>query len=50
MLMKLVRGGNKMGKGDIVISDLCFIKFTKAIRLDVYTFDNVLVYERDNLI
>jgi len=35
---------------DIVISDLCFIKFTKEVKLDIYTFDNVLVYERDNLI
>ena len=35
---------------DMVISDLCFIKFTKEVRLNIYTFDNVLVYERDNLI
>ena len=35
---------------DVVISDLCFIKFTKDIKLDIYTFDNVLIYERDNLI
>lgn len=35
---------------DIVISDLCFIKFTKEVKLDIYTFDNVLIYERDNLI
>lgn len=35
---------------DIVISDLCFIKFTKEIKLGIYTFDNVLIYERDNLI
>lgn len=35
---------------DIVISDLCFIKFTKEVKLDIYTFDNVNIYERDNLI
>ena len=35
---------------DIVISDLCFIKFTKKIKLDIYTFDKVSIYERDNLI
>lgn len=35
---------------DVVISDLCFIKFTKEVKLDIYTYDNVLVYERDNLI
>jgi len=35
---------------DIVISDLCFIKFTNEIKLNIYTFDNVLIYERDNLI
>lgn len=35
---------------DIVISDLCFIKFTKEVKLNIYTFDNVLIYERDNLI
>jgi len=35
---------------DIVISDLCFIKFTKEVELDIYTFENVLIYDRDNLI
>jgi len=35
---------------DIVISDLCFIKFTNEVKLDIYTFDNVLIYGRDNLI
>lgn len=35
---------------DIVISDLCFIKFTNKVNLNVYTYDGVLVYERDNLI
>ena len=35
---------------DIVISDLCFIKFTNKVDLKIYTFDNVLIYERDNLI
>ena len=35
---------------DVVISDLCFIKFTKEVNLDIYTFENVFIYERDNLI
>ena len=35
---------------DIVISDLCFIKFTKEVKLNIYTFDNVMIYDRDNLI
>lgn len=35
---------------DIVISDLCFIKFTKEVNLDIYLVNDVLIYERDNLI
>ena len=35
---------------DIVIEDLCFIKFTKACQIDVYTPYQVNIYERDNLI
>lgn len=35
---------------DIVISDLCFIKFTKKVELNIYSNYDVLVYERDNLI
>jgi len=35
---------------DIVISDLCFIKFTKSVKLNIYTYPGLLVYERDNLI
>ena len=35
---------------DIVISDLCFLKFTKEVKLNIYTYDNVDIYERDNLI
>ena len=35
---------------DIVISDLCFIKFTNEVKLDIYTYDTVDIYERDNLI
>jgi len=35
---------------DIVISDLCFIKFTNGIKLHIYTYDKVMIYERDNLI
>ena len=35
---------------DIVISDLCFIKFTKKVELNIYSNYDVLIYERDNLI
>ena len=35
---------------DIVISDLCFIKFTKNVDLNIYSNYDVLIYERDNLI
>lgn len=35
---------------DIVIEDLCFIKFTKECKIDVYTPYQVNIYERDNLI
>ena len=35
---------------DIVIPDLCFIKFTKSIRLNVYIKDNVIIKSRKNLI
>lgn len=35
---------------DIVIEDLCFIKFTKECKIDIYTSYNIKVYERDNLI
>lgn len=35
---------------DIVIEDLCFIKFTKKCKIDIYTPLKVNVYERDNLI
>ena len=35
---------------DIVISDLCFIKFTNNISLRLYTYSDVLIYERDNMI
>lgn len=35
---------------DIVISDLCFIKFTKEVELNIYSINDVLIYERDNLI
>lgn len=35
---------------DIVIEDLCFIKFTKKCKIDIYTPLKVNIYERDNLI
>jgi len=35
---------------DIVIEDLCFIKFTKECKIDIYTPYKVNIYERDNLI
>lgn len=35
---------------DIVIEDLCFIKFTKECNIDIYSPYQVNIYERDNLI
>lgn len=35
---------------DIVVSDLCFIKFTKGANIDIYSLYDVDIYERDNLI
>lgn len=35
---------------DIVIEDLCFIKFTKECKIDIYTPLKVNIYDRDNLI
>lgn len=35
---------------DIVVEGLCFIKFTKKCKVDVYTPFDVNIYERDNLI
>lgn len=35
---------------DIVIEDLCFIKFTNSIDLNIYTYNNVSITRRDNLI
>lgn len=35
---------------DIVVSDLCFIKFTKGVNVDIYSLYDVDIYERDNLI
>ena len=35
---------------DIVIEDLCFIKFTKECKIDIYAPLKVNIYERDNLI
>lgn len=35
---------------DIVIEDLCFIKFTKECQIDIYTPHQINIYERDNLI
>ena len=35
---------------DIVIEDLCFIKFTKECKIDIYSSYKVNIYERDNLI
>lgn len=35
---------------DIVIEDLCFIKFTKASNIDIYSLYNINIYDRDNLI
>lgn len=35
---------------DIVISGLCFIKFTKKEKVEIYTLDSVEVYKRKSLI
>ena len=35
---------------DIVVEDLCFIKFTKECKIDIYTPLKVNIYDRDNLI
>jgi len=35
---------------DIVVEDLCFIKFTKECKIDIYSSLKVNIYERDNLI
>ena len=35
---------------DIVIEDLCFIKFTNASNIDIYSLYNINIYDRDNLI
>lgn len=37
-------------KKDLVIPGLCFIKITKNINLNIYIYDNVVPYIRDNLI
>ena len=38
------------GDKDIVIDGLCFIKFTKNIKVDIYTLESVEPVVRDNLI
>ena len=35
---------------DIIITDLCFIKFVKGLKVKIYANNNINVYERDNLI
>ena len=35
---------------DIVIEDLCFIKFNKSSNIDIYSLYNINIYDRDNLI
>lgn len=37
-------------KKDIVVKDLCFIKFTKGIKVDIYSKHDIRIYERNNLI
>lgn len=41
---------NLKEKKDVVINGLCFCKITKEASVDVYTKENVRIYERDNLI
>lgn len=35
---------------DIVIEDLCFIKFQNNINIDIYSLHDINIYQRDNLI
>lgn len=35
---------------DVVAEDLCFIKFTAACSIDIYSLYDINIYERDNLI
>ena len=35
---------------DIVITDLCFIKFVGLVKVQIYANSNIKIYERDNLI
>ena len=35
---------------DIVIDDLCFIKFQKSIQVDIYSLYNINITSRNNLI
>ena len=35
---------------DVVINGLCFCKITKPAKINIYTKDNVNVFERNNLI
>ena len=35
---------------DIIITDLCFIKFVKGLKVKIYANNNIYVYEIDNLI
>lgn len=35
---------------DIVVKDLCFIKFTKGVKVDIYSKYDINIYERNNLI
>lgn len=41
---------NNVKNSDIVIDDMCFIKVTNKCDINVYTYDGVLVYKRNNLI
>ena len=35
---------------DVVITDLCFIKFVGLVKVQIYANSNIKIYERDNLI
>jgi hypothetical protein len=45
-----LREFNNVSYEDIVIQDLCFIKFTNSVDLKIYTYNKVAITRRSNLI
>ena len=48
--LKTYTGYAQAGIKDIVINGLCFVKITKKACVNVYTKENVKVFERNNII